>query len=90
MVSRDLYNRGRVTNFEDGTTILERTRYRRVINHDEEIYVFKDGDSLTALSYKFYGEPLYWYLIADVNDIINPFDIETGTNLIIPNINLYK
>jgi len=49
-------------------------------------YVVIEGDSLTAISTQFYGDPAFWYLIADANEIFNPFDdlLETGLYLRIP------
>ncbi len=47
-------------------------------------YVIKEGDSLWQLSYKEYGEPSYWRLIAEKNNIDNPLSIESGIEIIIP------
>jgi len=41
------------------------------------------------IAYKFYKDTLKWFVIADVNEIENPFDLITGTDIIIPNLNNY-
>lgn len=90
MNTTDLYKNGYVIDYQEGDSSLE----RRVIEHREDIgdryHILKQGENLTYLAHKYYGKPLYWYLIADVNEILNPLDIEIGTNLIIPNLERYN
>lgn len=85
----DLYTDGYIINYQEG----DRSLQRRPIIHREDLedksYIVKQDDTLTSISYKFYGEPLYWYIIADVNNIDNPFILTIGKSLIIPNINKY-
>ena len=75
--------------YEEGDESLE----RRPINHREDIddiiYQIREGDKLTSIAFKFYNNPLLWYIIADVNNIINPFELEIGSNIIIPNQQIY-
>jgi len=47
-------------------------------------YVIKEGDSLWQLSYKEYGEPYYWRIIAEANKIDNPILLEPGKEIDIP------
>lgn len=49
-----------------------------------KIYITKQGDSLWAIAYKEYGDPLIWRPIAEKNNINNPRYLEPGTELIIP------
>lgn len=76
--------------YEEGDESLE----RRPINHQEDIddviYTIKEGDSLTNIAFKFYNSSNLWFLIADANNIINPFELELGTNIIIPNQQIYE
>ncbi len=76
--------------YEEGDESLE----RRPINHQEDIddviYTIKEGDSLTNIAIKFYNSSNLWFLIADDNNIINPFALELGTNIIIPNQQIYE
>lgn len=90
MISKDLYNNSTVLNFQDGETLMERNNYVHKESDGDKLHLVIDGETLTALSFKYYGEPLYWYLIADINNIINPFESLVGKTILIPNINLYK
>lgn len=44
-------------------------------------------DRIDLVAAKFYGDPVYWWRIMDMNpEIQNPFEIEPGTLLRIPNV----
>ena len=48
-----------------------------------ETYIYKEQDSWTVLSYKFYGTTRLWWLICKVNNIFNPFERPVeGTKII--------
>lgn len=89
MISRDLYNTGNILEFKNGEPLLERTKYTRTEDISDQIHTIVEGDTLTSIANKYYQEPLYWYLIADINEIFNPFELEIGTNIIIPNLMNY-
>lgn len=45
---------------------------------------------LDLISYEYYGSAIYWWYIAETNNIIDPFDIPRGTTLRIPPLsNMY-
>lgn len=88
-MAKNLYSAGYVVNYPEGDISLERVKIIHIEDIDDKAYTIREGDTLSYISFKFYGNPLYWYLIADVNEIDNPFDLEIGLNLIIPNINRY-
>ncbi|TNE54003.1 MAG: LysM peptidoglycan-binding domain-containing protein [Bacteroidetes bacterium] len=48
--------------------------------------IFKAGDSLPNLCYKYYNDPAYYLQVATYNDIINFRDIAPGTKLFFPPI----
>jgi nucleoid-associated protein YgaU len=41
------------------------------------------GETLDLIAFDYF-DSRYWHLIAEVNDIINPFDVKPGTLLWIP------
>jgi hypothetical protein len=45
-----------------------------------------EGDSLAAISYRAYGDPTRWRLIAQANDIDDPMRLRRGSNLTIPRL----
>ena len=54
------------------------------------IHVVKQGERLVDISYKYYGNHNLWFVIASFNrdKIINPLELEEGTELILPDISL--
>lgn len=80
------YNR-----FIDGTKTRPSQTIRfidRSYNKDEiSIYISQDGDTLFSISENYYDDFTLWYLIADKNvNIVNPFYIPIGTEVIVPDI----
>ena len=50
-------------------------RYYRVVS----------GDDLTRVAAKVLGDPRYWWVVADFNDILDPFaELEEGAELRLP------
>tara|TARA_X000001382_G_scaffold108849_1_gene84840 strand:- start:274 stop:543 length:270 start_codon:yes stop_codon:yes gene_type:complete len=49
-----------------------------------QLYTVKEGDSLVSIASRLFGNAQEWYRIADANEIINPFDLEVGMTLKIP------
>ena len=47
-------------------------------------YIVKDGDRLDSLAFKFYGNNKAWDKIAQINNILNPFELQVGSSIIIP------
>lgn len=44
-------------------------------------YIFRQNDRLENVAYKYYGSVDYWWVLADINNIANPLEIEAGTSL---------
>lgn len=88
MISRDLYNRSTYIEFDGGEILIERVPYNSDNFGDSGniLHTLIQDENLTRLAHKYYGEPLYWYIIADANNIINPFELEVGQILLIPNL----
>jgi nucleoid-associated protein YgaU len=47
-------------------------------------HVYKDGETLTLLADRFYGDVELWRDIADYNGVTDPRTIAAGTRLLIP------
>lgn len=48
-------------------------------------YTVGMSDRIDILAKRFYGDPSYWYIIADANQIENPlFDLKPGKTIYIP------
>lgn len=89
MALNDLYDKGYVINYDEGDSSLERKPVDYRPDKGDKLHVFVDGETLSMLSYRYYGDPVYWYLIADANLVENPLWVEAGTQLIIPNREKY-
>lgn len=82
-----LHSDGYVVDLGNGKSLLKRDRidYNPVVAKDR-LYIVKEGDSIWDIAYQFYGnsKAKAWRLIADANKIFNPFELEIGSQLIIP------
>lgn len=47
-------------------------------------HALKLGERLDTLAHKYYGDPDYWWVIALVNRIMDPFSLTVGRRLRIP------
>jgi len=82
-----LYEDSILIEYEEGDNSLERIEFSYVKNINDKNHIIKDGDTLDYLAYKYYKDDKLWYIIADTNNIYNPFELSIGDELIIPYIN---
>jgi nucleoid-associated protein YgaU len=78
------YNNSRVIKFKEGDFNLIRIPFVYNPSNQDKVHTVIEGDRLDTLAHKFYGNSRLWHIIADSNDIINPFELEIGIQLIIP------
>jgi nucleoid-associated protein YgaU len=50
------------------------------------VHVVKDGDTLQSVAHHTYGDPNSWRMIAEANEIDNPFHLRRGTALSLPRV----
>lgn len=68
-----------------GYTIREFRLPQNAIPEDSQVYRCIQGDMLDYIAYCFYGAHWPWYVIADTNDIMDPFfACRGGERLIVP------
>lgn len=89
----NLYVNGRIIQFADGEQILIREKIVYVGKEQDTYHTVRDFDEIGALAWRYYKKYVqdaskYWWVIADVNNIHNPFDLTewVGKELLIPNI----
>ena len=80
------YDRSVVFSFDEGDFNLVREVYVYRESNGDMVHEVIDGERLDTIAFKHYGNSKLWYIIADSNEITNPFDIEVGRKLIIPGI----
>lgn len=86
----DLYTDSYIINYKEGDKSLERRSVEHINDIDDKFYVVREGDTLSSIAYEFYKKPNYWFIIADVNEIINPLEINIGDEILIPSLNSYN
>jgi len=91
--ANNLYANGRVVQFKDGTHILIRDKLKFTDFIKFDYHTVIEDDELSAIAYKYYKSKAqdsskYWWVVADVNNIMKPYDISDliGKELVIPNI----
>jgi len=55
-----------------------------VVGVSSTVHVTSAGDTLTGLATAYLGDPALWRLIADANNVQDPFDLGVGRSLVIP------
>lgn len=81
------YNNIEVKERYDGKRVYKTTRYPLIPLLPSDIQIVSvEGDYLDTLSYKYYGDPTLWFIIALANPGIGKgrLSIAPGTNLRIP------
>jgi nucleoid-associated protein YgaU len=81
---RDFFLRGKITSYPDASVSIDTVDNTYLKPSKFKTHTVRDGDSLNFLAFKYYKDSKEWETIARANDIINPFVLTTGTNLIIP------
>lgn len=72
-------------------TLLKRSRilYNTTSINDRSHRIVY-GNTLWKLAFDYYGDSKLWWVIADVNEILNPFVLEVGTDILIPDYEVIK
>lgn len=82
---KDIYSSGYLVKFTEGDIALLRKAITLDSSIDDNYHVIKQGDSLNSIAFDYYADSKFWFIIADVNGIQNPFEITIGQSLVIPN-----
>ena len=71
---RSPYDDAYIIKFPNGDLALERNK------------AVLEGETIQSIAFRYYGDSGFWGVIADANDILNPFeDLHADMQLIIPN-----
>lgn len=74
----------KVITFSDQTQLAEEYGSINLPDSINPIHELVQGETLLSLSLRYYHNHSSWVNIFLANDLINPFEIEMGTKLIIP------
>lgn len=74
-----------LNNVEDNTLLLE--SYLPIQKTDQYfLYEVQQGDTLDSIALSKYGSPIYWWIIADYNDMLDCLEPILGTTIKIPEL----
>lgn len=77
---------GFLVSYLEGDMSLERVPIEYVPSPNDRLHPITNWDTLSDLSFDYWGTSKLWWVIADVNKIHDPFNLTPNTNLIIPDI----
>jgi nucleoid-associated protein YgaU len=80
----DIYNDNFIIDYNEGDRSRERIPIEHDTTIDDVLHTVIQDETLISIADLYYNFSRAWYVIADVNNIINPFELEIGQSLIIP------
>lgn len=85
LVGASPYDNGFTLNYGDGDYSLESYPLLIPSSLNDFQHTLKEGETLQNIAYGYYGDSGKWYIIAEYNNIINPFtELKGGMVLMIP------
>lgn len=85
----EIYNQAYITNYPEGDYTLDRDIPGVALNDEDIIHTVKEGETLQNIAFAQYNDSSLWYVIAEANDIGNPFkEVYPGLRLRIPKYGL--
>lgn len=84
--SEDPYAKGFIIPMADNKLLLKRDKFKyNPTGTNDRTYIFKEGDNIWDIAFNTLNNSRAYVKIMDVNPtLLNPFDIPTGTELLIP------
>jgi hypothetical protein len=80
------YSLSNIILLPDDSVVLEAKDLVYTKSDRDRYFTTIQGDSLWAIAGEAYGDSKYWWLIAKVNNIDEPFEVEPGLTLLIPDL----
>lgn len=82
------YSIGNIFQFDEGDVLLDRTPLAYVPSSSDRYYTVDQGETLWTIAGRadVFGESKYYWILVDVNQMFNPFDLEVGITLVIPTL----
>lgn len=80
------YSNGYIIRYEEGDVSLESTPPAIVLSESDIFHTVVEGETLQSIAFQYYKDSGLWYILAEINIILNPFEeLEPGTLIRIPN-----
>lgn len=81
---------GFVFQYLEGDFSLERAKLKYIPSENDKLHQVTEWDNLSDLSFDNYGSSKWWWVIADINNVFDPFNLSSHINLIIPDLTPIK
>lgn len=79
------YNSAYILKYQDGTFSLDRDIPSVIRSDHDTIRILKPDETLHSIAHEIYGDSGKWYVLAEANNIGNPFtELRPGMKIIIP------
>lgn len=80
------YSIGTTFIFDEGDVLLDRDPIVVPKSVRDQYHVVVEGETLSKIAFDYYGNSKYWWVIYDINNLDWPFQLESGSVLLIPDI----
>ena len=88
MRNENLYDRGFLVHYDDGTSSLHRTPINYIPSVADEYHTITEDETLMEIAQAKLGSQHLWYLLADINDIEDIFSLTLGDVIVIPSLDI--
>lgn len=80
------YYTGVIVVFADGSLALDPGPLAYTKSEQDRYYTVIDEENLSNIAFQAYGDSKLWHLLAKVNNLFDPFTLESGSTLLIPDL----
>lgn len=80
------YSTGEIFTFPEGDVLLDRKPLNYIKSIRDRYYTVKQEDNISNIAFQAYGNSKWWWVIADINKLDNPFDLKMGSTLLIADL----
>lgn len=84
------FQNGFLLGYSEDSYSLERKPIEYIQSPEDRIHTVSEDETLWNLAYRFYGNSRLWWYIYDTNNIVDPLNLEVGTELLIPDESNFK
>lgn len=85
------YSTGYLAKVGDNTLLYRsKLNYQIGQSQGEKHHRVKEDEQLWTIASDRLGDSKYWWVLADVNNILNPFELTPGLELVIPPLDIIK
>jgi len=83
----NLYSNSFILEYTSEIDLLKRDKITYSGNNpNDQVHQIVEEEKIWNIAAKYYGDSKWWWVLCDVNEIDNPFDLPIGDLLIIPDL----